>query len=299
MGNCQGLFNLKSFSITACQGVTDLGIEAVGKGCPNLKQICLRKCALLSDNGLVSLTQIESLQLEECHRITQSGFFGILVNCAENLKAISLTNCLGIKDNSVKIPSNPICKSLQSLSIRNCPGFGNNSLILLGNLCPELRTMALTGLNGISDEGLTPLVVNNRSGLSKVNLSCCTCLTDGIVFEIARCHPLTLEELNLDGCKNITDSSLFAISEHCVFIRELDVSTCKISDKGVATLACVERINLQILSISGSSVTDQILPYLCNMGGKLLGLNLQNCRSISSSSIEFLLEKLWRCDILY
>ncbi|KAH0989577.1 hypothetical protein GBA52_001060 [Prunus armeniaca] len=43
MGNGHGLQKLKSFTVTSCQGVTDTGLEAVGKGCPNLKQFCLRK----------------------------------------------------------------------------------------------------------------------------------------------------------------------------------------------------------------------------------------------------------------
>lgn len=84
MGNANGLHKLKSLTIASCRGVTDVGIEAVGKGCPNLKSVHLHKCAFLSDNGLISFTKaaisLESLQLEECHRITQFGFFGVLLD---------------------------------------------------------------------------------------------------------------------------------------------------------------------------------------------------------------------------
>ena len=129
MGNGHGLQKLKSLSITSCRGVTDTGLEAVGKGCPNLKQFSLRKCAFLSDNGLVSFAKaaasLESLQLEECHRITQFGFFGTLLNCGTKLKALAVVNCLGIKDLNSGLPLLTPCKSLRSLSIRNCSGFGN------------------------------------------------------------------------------------------------------------------------------------------------------------------------------
>lgn len=302
MGNCQGLQKLRFFSINACQGVTDLGVEAMGKGCPNLKQLCLRRCTFLSDNGLDSFAKVagslESLQLEECHRITQSGFFGVLVNCAEKLKALSLTNCLGFKDMAIGFPFPSLCKSLRSLSVRNCLGFGNNSLAMVGKLCPQLHNVVLAGLNGITDDGLLPLVNNCEAGLSKVNLSGCVNLTDKVVSTIAKLHSWTLEQMNLDSC-NITDASLVSIAENCLLLSELDVSKCAVTDSGIAALASVGHLNLQILSLSGCSlVSDKSLPFLCELGESLVGLNIQQCRDISSGTIDLLVEKLWRCDIL-
>lgn len=73
----------------------------MGKGCPHFKQFCLRKCACLSISGYVSFAKaarsLKSLQLEECHMITQVGFFGAL-NCGAKLKAFAMVKCMGIKD---------------------------------------------------------------------------------------------------------------------------------------------------------------------------------------------------------
>ncbi|XP_073282675.1 EIN3-binding F-box protein 1-like, partial [Primulina huaijiensis] len=75
MGKGQGLQKLKVLSITACRGISDSGLEALGGGCPNLKLFGLRKNLLVSDTGMVKFARaavtLESLQLEECHRITQ------------------------------------------------------------------------------------------------------------------------------------------------------------------------------------------------------------------------------------
>ncbi|XVE53615.1 hypothetical protein DITRI_Ditri03aG0016900 [Diplodiscus trichospermus] len=301
MGNGHGLQKLRSFAVASCCGVTDLGLEALGRGCPNLKQFCLRKCAFLSDKGLVSFAKaagsLESLQLEECHRVTQFGFFGSLLNCGAKLKAISLVKCLGIKDLNLQLPSVSPCESLRSLSLRDCSGFGDASLAALGKLCPQLQHMELSGLHGITDAGFLPLLESCEAGLVKVNLSGCVNLSDKAVCMMAGLHGWTLEMLNLDGCK-ISDASLVAIAENCMLLSDLDVSKCAVTDFGIAALAHSNQINLQILSMSGCSmVSDKSLPFLGKLG--LLGLNLQQCNAISSSALDLLVEQLWRCDILF
>lgn len=304
MGNGRGLQKLKSFSITCCRGVTDTGLEAVGKGCPNLKQFCLRKCAFLSDSGLVSFAKaavsLEGLQLEECHRITQFGFFGALLNCGAKLKAFAMINCLGIKDLNMGFQARSPCHSLRSLSIRNCPGFGNACLSVLGKLCPQLQQLDLSGLQGITDAGFLHLLESCEAGLVKVNLSGCVNLTDKVVSSLAELHGWTLEMLNLNGCQKLSDACLVAIAENCPLLNDLDVSKCKITDSGIATLASANQLNLQILSMSGCSlITDRSLPALGNLGQNLLGLNLQHCNAISTSTVELLVEQLWMCDILF
>ncbi|KAJ6674015.1 hypothetical protein OIU85_012968 [Salix viminalis] len=303
MGNGQGLHKLKSLTVTSCLGVTDTGLEAVGKGCPNLKQFCLHKCAFLSDSGLVSFTKaaetLESLQLEECYRITQFGFFGSLLNCGANLKAISLVNCSGIRDLKLDLPELSTCNSLRSLSIRNCPGFGDNSLALLGNLCPQLRNLELSGLQGVTDAGILSVLENCEAGLVKVNLSGCVNLSDEVVSVMTEQHGWTLEMLNLDGCRRITDASLVAIAENCFLLYDLDVSKCATTDSGIAAMARSKQLYLQVLSVSGCSmISDKSLPALVKLGQTLLGLNLQHCNAISSSTADILVERLWRCDIL-
>ncbi|CAH9146304.1 unnamed protein product [Cuscuta epithymum] len=308
MGNGQGLQNLRSLVVASCLGVTDLGVEALGKGCPNLKQICFRKCPFLSDNGAVSLVKfassLESLQLDECHRITQAGVFGILILSCGKLKALSLENCFGIKDlafgmNPAAMLSSP-CKSLRSLSISNCTGFNDDILVILGRICPNLVNVNISGLHGVTDNGLLPFVQGCDAGLVKVNLSGCVNVTDKTISTMVKIHGETLELLNLDGCGRVTDESLYAIAEHCSVLREFDVSKSRVSDSGIAALAVGPvQTTIQILSLSGcTSVSDKCLPYLCKVGSSLTGLNIQSCHGISQHGVDMLVERLCRCDIL-
>lgn len=304
MGNCQGLLNLRSILVTACQGVTDIGLEAVGKGSPNLKRVCLKKCAFLSDNGLVSFVKaaasLEIFQLDECHRITQSGVFGMLINSCGKLKALALANCFGIKDPVFGSHFGALPSSIRTLSVRNCPGFGNTSLSTLAKLCPNLVHLELSALGGITDEGLLPLVESSEAGLVKVNLSGCVNLTDKVASSIAKVHGCTLKELNLDGCKCITDATLFALAEHCWLLGELDVSKSRITDAGIAALAGADQLSLRILSLSGcTSVSNRSLLSLEKLGQTLVGLNIQHCYGVRSSAVDLLAGQLWRCDILF
>ncbi|KAJ0248192.1 EIN3-binding F-box protein 1 [Hirschfeldia incana] len=300
MGNGVGLQKLNSLTITACQGVTDMGLGSVGKGCPNMKKAVISKSPLLSDNGLVSFAKaslsLESLQLEECHRVTQFGFFGSLLNCGAKLKSFSLVNCLGIRDLNTGLPASSNLSGLRSLSVRNCPGFGDANLAALGKLCPQLEDIELFGIKGITESGFLHLLQNS---LVKVNFSGCSSLTDRVVSAITARNGLTLEVLNVDGCTKISNASLVSIAENCHILSDLDLSKCSVSDAGIQALASSDKLRLQILSMAGCSmVTDKSLTSIVKLGSTLLGLNLQQCRSISSSSVDFLVERLYRCDIL-
>lgn len=303
MGNAQGLKKVSSLTIASCHGITDLSLAAIGKGCTNLKQMCLRKCLFVSDAGLIAfsgaVSSLEYLQVEELDRISLRGVIGVISNCEMKLKSLSIAKCMGIKDlleGSLMLSS---CTSLRSLSIRNCPGFGSASLAMVGKLCPHLEHIDLISLCGLTDAGLSPLLENSEAGLVKVNLSNCLNITDEAVSTLVRLHGGTLELLNLDGCRKVSDASLVAIADNCLLLNDLDMSKCSITDSGVSVLSLAGHLNLQVLSLAGCSmVSNKSVPFLKKLAGSLIGLNLQHCRSISSSMVEQLAESLWRCDIL-
>lgn len=302
MGNAQALKQLMSLTISSCQGVTDVSLEAIGNGCKSLKQMCLRNCSFISDYGLEAFSKaarsLEGLQLEECNRITVLGIIGSLTKHEANLKSLVLVKCSGIKDTALQLPLLSPVLSLRSLSIRNCTGFGASSLAMVGRQFPHLQHLDLVGLYGLTDAALLPLLKSCK-GLVKVNLSGCLNLTDKSVLALAKHHGGTLQLLNLDGCRKITDESLMTVADNSLVLNELDVSNCAVSDVGLAALARAKLINLLILSLSGcSGISSKSLPFLERLGKTLVGLNLKHCNSISSSSIEMLVENLWRCDIL-
>ncbi|KAI4379473.1 hypothetical protein MLD38_005766 [Melastoma candidum] len=304
MGNTKGLKRVSSLTVVSCRGIADFSLEAIARGCISLKQICLRKCCSISDNGVVALTRnatsLEILQLDELRGITLAGIAGMISSCGKKMRSLSLVNCNGVKDFAGGASILPISRpSLRSLSVRNCTGFGNAGLTMVGSLCPSLKHLDLTGLCGITDAGLLPLLEKCEGGLIKVNLSGCFNVTNKAIATLVRQNGGTLELLNLDGCRKVTDESLVAISDNCFVLNDLDLSKCAITDSGITALSESIQPNLQVLSLSGcSEVTDESASSLGLLARNLLGMNLQHCLSISNSTVEFLAEISWRCDII-
>lgn len=132
-----------------------------------------------------------------------------------------------------------------------------------------------------------------------MNLTGCLNLTDNTILALARLHVGTLEVLNLEGCKKMTNASLVAIVDNCLLLNDLDVSKCSITDAGIAVLSGARQLNLHVLSLSGySDVSNNSIPFLTKLSKTLVGLNLQNCNSIGDNTIELIMESLWRCHIL-
>ncbi|KAF5726244.1 grr1 family protein [Tripterygium wilfordii] len=295
---------LEKLDLCHCPAISDKALLAIAKSCPNLTDLTIESCPNIGNEGLQAVgkfcSNLKSVSIRDCPLVGDQGIAGLLSSATFVLtKALSLANCFGIKDQSLGMPQLSSCKSLRSLTIRNCPGFGDASLNVLGKMCPQLQHVELSGLQGITDAGLLPLIENSDAGLVKVNVSGCMNLTDKVVSSMAELHGWTLEVLNLDGCRKISDASLVAIAGNCGLLSDLDVSKSAITDFGISALAGSNQLNLQIVSVSGCAyVSDKSLPAFVKMGQTLLGLNLQNCKAISSGTIDFLVEQLWRCDIL-
>uniref|UniRef100_A0A0D9YNV7 F-box/LRR-repeat protein 15-like leucin rich repeat domain-containing protein n=1 Tax=Oryza glumipatula TaxID=40148 RepID=A0A0D9YNV7_9ORYZ len=303
MANAAGLQNLRCMSVTSCPGVTNLALAAIAKFCPSLRQLSFRKCGHMTDASLKVFTEsarlLESFQLEECNGVTLVGILDFLVNCGPKFRSLSLVKCMGIKDICSTPAQLPLCKSLQFLTIKDCPGFTDASLAVVGMVCPYLEQVDLSGLREITDRGLLPLVNSSEGGLVKVDLSGCKNITDAAVSTLVKGHGKSLNQVSLEGCSKITDASLFAISENCSELAELDLSKCMVSDNGVATLASAKHLKLRVLSLSGcSKVTPKSVSFLGNMGQSLEGLNLQFCNMIGNHNIASLEKQLWWCDIL-
>ncbi|XP_062223776.1 EIN3-binding F-box protein 2-like [Phragmites australis] len=303
MANAAGLQNLRCMSVTSCPGVTDLALASIAKFCPSLKQLYLRKCGHVSDAGLKAFTEsakvLENLQLEECNGVTLVGILTCLLNCSQTFRALSLVKCMGIKEICSAPSQLPVCRSLRFLTIKDCPGFTDASLAMMGMICPRLEQVDLSGLGEVTDNGLLPLIQSSEAGLIKVDLSGCKNVTDVAVSSLVKAHGKSLKKVSLEGCSKITDASLFAISESCIELAQLDLSNCMVSDCGVAVLASARHLKLRVLSLFGcSKVTPKSVPFLGYLGQSLEGLNLQFCNMIGNHNIASLEKQLWWCDIL-
>nr|GMD87353.1 EIN3-binding F-box protein 1-like [Ipomoea batatas] len=326
--NHGGLGKLSIRGNNSIRGVTDSGLKAIARGCPSLKALSLWNISSITDEGLCEIANechlLEKLDLCHCPSITDKSLMAIAKSCP-NLTSLTIESCSKIGNESLKAVG-ACCPNLKFVALKNCPLVGDQgigslfstagevlmkvklqtlnlsdmSLAVIGHYGVALTDLALAGLKNITERGFWVMGNGNcEEGLVKVNLNGCVNVGDIAVSAIAKQHGETLEKLNLDGCGYVTDVSLEAIADHCSVLCELDVSKSRITNSGIVALANAIQLSLQILSLSGCAmVSNKTLPLLLKLGTSLVGLNIQNCPGISSSGVDSLVEKLWRCDVL-
>lgn len=272
---------LEFLSLKSCSGLDEAIFERDGHGFARLSQIVITNCDALSDEALLGLIDsaelLEDLQLEKCNNVTTEGLVGFFLNRRDSLKVLSLVECGGIKE-SKDLPcfrSNLLPKShfMKSLTINKCKGFGGHFLGWLGRISLQVKHLALTELDLVTDEGIIELIhgMYHKTNLISVDLSGCKKISDMSVVTIAWAFGRKLRILTLDNCQKLTDLSVWAIAKFCSCLLELDLSRCLI--------------------------TDDSLQYIEMFCGNLDALSLQQCPSLSNRSIDVIKDSIWWCDL--
>lgn len=89
----------------------------------------------------------------------------------------------------------------------------------------------------------------------------CIRLTDQSIVTLATSCPF-VSELYVRGCSNITDTSLQAASTHLRFLKYVDVSECRITNRGISALlnsGNLVSLSANRLANGGIYVTDACL----------------------------------------
>ncbi|MFO0881377.1 MAG: protein kinase [Gemmataceae bacterium] len=200
------------------------------QGLTQLQSLNLEGCRRISDVGLAflrGLTQLRSLDLNDCYGITNTGITHL--RSLNQLQSLNLKNCYLITDAGLAHLKG--LTQLQSLNLYGCNQITNTGLAYLKSLT-QLQSLNLYGCNQITDTGLTHL--KSLTQLQSLNLGGCEQITDG---GLAHLKGLTqLQSLNLDGCKQITDGGL-AHLKSLTQLQSLELGWCKkITDAGLASL---------------------------------------------------------------
>ncbi|MFS7917048.1 putative leucine-rich repeat domain superfamily [Helianthus anomalus] len=178
--------------------ITDFSLAVIGhyrKSITNLALIGLQTAsqkgfwAMGSAKGLQSLTP---LTVVSCYEITDLSLEAIAKGCGL-LKQTFVKKCCFVSDKGL-ISFTEAAELLECLQLEECNRISSETQLwqFCGMLCPQLQNLELSGLCGITDFGLYPILENCQAGLVKVNLSNCLNLTDKVVVDLARIHGETL-----------------------------------------------------------------------------------------------------------
>jgi hypothetical protein len=259
---CIKVAHLKMVSLEDCKGITDAGIEGLGRH-TGIEEVWLGGTRV-TDIGLAqlaSLKKIEKLSLSGCEHITGAGLRHL--QGLNKLKFLGLSRCVHVTDVGLRH-----LKGLTALShlwLDGCD-LSDAGLAELQGLS-DLRTLTLTGRH-ISDEGLAHL--SRLTKLQDLRLFDADVTDKGL----AHLSGLTsLEKIELQGCTQITGAGLQSLAG-LQNVKSLDFSGCV--QFAAAALEHLEAFpNLWMLDLNDCpKITDAATVHLARLKSvTLLGLN--------------------------
>uniref|UniRef100_W5MGM4 F-box and leucine rich repeat protein n=1 Tax=Lepisosteus oculatus TaxID=7918 RepID=W5MGM4_LEPOC len=218
----------------------------------------------------VALGKLGELDLSNLRYLSDLTF-NRLTACAPQLCRLSLAGCHIAFEFDPYRGAPAGCDSSALLSLRNLLRF-------LGEQAHTLRSLNL-GRTGITPEALKSLVRVEGLSLEELSLPGCKDLTDSAIAAVCQYQP-GLKTLDLSSCTELSDKAVLAIASSLKDIRSLYLRrTWRITDQGLSKL--MELKGLQTLDLSGcSNITGiEMIKGLSSpqAQAKLVSLSLRSC----------------------
>ena len=183
--------------------VTDIGLLALSRGCPDLTQLSLHNTPSITDTAILSIA-------EHCHK----------------LRSINIVHNHFITTHSVKtlIRANP---HITSLSLIQCPLIGDEIVPALASHCPKLRCLTIIDCKRLAEEGLLSML-SFRHSLGFLSIANSD-ITDALVILIAR-YCRHLMHITLRDCPEITGHSASSLVKHGKCLTMIDITKCGLEE---------------------------------------------------------------------
>ncbi|KAK7278801.1 hypothetical protein RJT34_23837 [Clitoria ternatea] len=240
----------------------------------------------IKDKCFDSLQSLESLNLNGCQKISDTGIEAI-TSCCPQLKSFSIYWNVRVTNTAlVHIVRN--CKHIIDLNISGCKNISDQGVRLVADNYPGLESLNLTRCVKVTDDGLKQLLLKCLF-LQNLNLYALSSFTDEAYKKI--CLLARLKVLDLCGAQNLSDEGLSCISK-CKNLVSLNLTWCvRVTDEGVLSIteSCTSLEFLSLFGIIG--VTDKCLEALSmSCSKKITTLDVNGCIGIKKRSREELLK---------
>eukprot|EP00871_Galdieria_phlegrea_P003768 jgi/Galph1/4392/GphlegSOOS_G3102.1 len=245
---------LESLNLTDCRRVTDDAIIHLNK-LTHLRVLKLRSTCI-SGKGLESITKIlcylSQLDIASCPFLTDSSIQRVLE------KSVAL-EFLDISRNAQLTDWNWSGNStlhsrlvhLKTLFVEHCPHLANNFIIQIGNICPTLETLFLSGCS--FDSTVLPIVAS-FGYLKHLKLSFCNSLKS--CKYLLPLHQ-SLRHLNISNCQWVTDGCCHYIGL-LKNLKTLSLKNCSmVSSQGLNALRKLS--HLSYLNVRGCQVVEEAI----------------------------------------
>ena len=250
-------------------------------------------------SGDVTFPQLESLRLRSCRYITDQRLNELLKRSGPQLKTLDVGN----PDEFVNISGGGLVdlglkfKFLENLTLNGCWELADEGLIeLLQMSGPALKTLHLNGAS-ITGEGLVGFWFKFPN-LENLNLDGCVQITNEGLSEMLRMSGPHLKTLRCNG--DFTGELPPGHDLEFPKVISLALTFCpNLTDRGLCSLLdiCgqqIESLDLSYTMLSGGALADWIENHPLE---RLKKLNLERCDKVTRDDVERLSTMLVECEI--
>jgi len=206
--------DLKKFEVSNGSCLSDLACLDLDKAAPNISEVRLLNCALLTSDTAISLapcTNLKVLDLSGCKSIADSGL--VSISQLPNLTLLDLAGA-DITDAGLSALGNGRCL-ISSLCLRGCRRIGSNGIASLlcgtGTINKTLVSLDIGNVPRISCRAVT-VIARNCEQISSLCLRNCLLITDSSleVLGSMRCDSskCSLRMLDLAYCSKLSRNFL-------------------------------------------------------------------------------------------
>lgn len=230
----------------------------------SLQSVCFQGCRSVTGELIALIVQscrnLAKLDLSSCRQLEFFRKTCVWMETTKNcihLKEFSISSCKEVTDDTVKNVAKYFT-SLQKLGLSSCKDVSISTWQMLASNLPHLVSLDLSR-SDITDEALLKFAQLSSLSLKEINLSACKQLSDNGIVGLAK-YQTKLEVLRI-ACVDITNTSVVAIDKYLHGLAVLDLNSCR-------------------------QVNDGSLVKCGNLLKTLESLNLYSCYQISSKGLD-------------
>lgn len=226
--------------------MSDDAVLAFAEGCPNILELDLNQCRLLTNEPVTALftkaRALREFRLAGCDLIDDGAFLALPPDRVfEHLRILDLSSCTRLTDRAVEriVDSAP---RLRNLVLQKCRNLTDAAVYAIAKLSKNLHYLHLGHCGLITDDAVKRLV-SSCSRMRYIDLGCCTRLTDDSVTKLAALPKL--KRIGLVKCSSITDASVIALANANRRPRlRKDAFGNMIPGEYSTSQSCLERVHL-------------------------------------------------------
>ncbi|KAF7135612.1 hypothetical protein RHSIM_Rhsim08G0049400 [Rhododendron simsii] len=228
--NLDGELKLETLSLTGIR-CGDCGLDGLWKSCKKLKKLQLRRCRGIGDDTSVSsfnncLKCLQEVELRCCESIGNYILTRLVESCTSLNSLLIHSRDYGYREGLLQFITHSSC-NLQKLDLYLPRDLQDNHLLAVAEKFRDLLSLRLCSCLLVSHEGLTTmaLAMSNSNKLEELALIDCD-VEPGLLTTLGQSFR-NLRKLELSYSDNLADEEFISMLASLNCLRELNVRGCK------------------------------------------------------------------------